>query len=186
MGTDTVATAVAGSPSLTTRPPPPASRAPTRSPLPLEPWPPPTNAFAIINGTLTVTASGATPFVPAYDVLYPNQPEQFTANTSNAGADGVTWSVNPPGSGSISGTGLYMAPASISSVQAVTITATSVDVPSLAGSSTIYISPQPFVLFTSPLTLALGPGTYNGIIAAILSNSALFCPFKTIAQLNIH
>jgi len=125
---------------------------------------------------INLSAAASISVVPAYDVLYPNQPEQFAANASNAGTDGVLWSVSPPGSGTISGTGLYTAPASISSVQAVTITATSVDVPSLSGSTTIYISPQPFALFTTPLTLTLGPGTYSGISAIILSNSGFTHP----------
>jgi len=119
---------------------------------------------------ITLSAAVSLNVLPAYAVLYAAQPQKFTAITSNAGTAGVNWSVSPTGAGTIDSTGLYTAPAPISSVQGVTITATSVSNPSISGSTTIYISPQPFALLLYPPTLGLGPGLYNGTSVTILTN----------------
>ena len=98
------------------------------------------------SAVITLLPTASVTILPAWAVLYASEPQQFTATTSNAGTAGVTWSVSPSGAGTIDGTGLYTAPASISSTQPVTITAASVANPTIAGSTTIYISPQPFNL----------------------------------------
>ena len=101
------------------------------------------------SATITLLPTASVTVLPAWAVLYPAEPQQFTATTSNVGTSGVNWSINSSSEGTISGTGLYTPPASIATTQAVTITATSVASPSISGSTTIYISPQPFLLFSS-------------------------------------
>jgi hypothetical protein len=113
--------------------------------------------------TITLSPEAWVHVVPGYAVLYPAQPQQFTATTSNAGSGGVNWSIRPSGAGTISVTGLYTAPATIRALQTVTIVATSVAQPAISGSVQIYISPQPFALFLPHPTLELGPGAAHGI-----------------------
>jgi hypothetical protein len=115
------------------------------------------------SATITLLSTASVTVLPAWAVLYPEEPQQFTATTSNAGTAGVTWSISPSGAGTIDGTGLYTAPASISTTTAVTITATSVASPSISGSTTIYISPQPFLLVPQLPLVDIGPGTSHGI-----------------------
>src|SRR6202023_1873766 len=55
--------------------------------------------------------------------LGPAQQQQFVASTGETAASGATWSIAPQ-AGTISASGLYTAPASISSALTVTVTAT--------------------------------------------------------------
>jgi hypothetical protein len=121
------------------------------------------------SAVITLLPTASVTVLPAWAVLYPAEPQQFTATTSNAGTAGVTWSVSPSGAGTIDGTGLYTAPASISSTQPVTITAASVANPSIPGSTTIYISPQPFNLLPQLPLVDIGPGTYHDMFVAELA-----------------
>jgi len=93
------------------------------------------------SAVITLLPTASVTVLPAWSVLYPAEPQQFTATTSNAGTAGVTWSINPTGAGTINAAGLYTASSSIATTQPVTITATSVANPSIAGSTTIYIMP---------------------------------------------
>jgi RHS repeat-associated protein len=83
--------------------------------------------------SVTVTPSGAT--------LGSSQTQQFAANVSNSSNTSVTWTISPSGAGSISATGLYTAPASVTSAQTVIVTATSVADASQSGSATVTLSP---------------------------------------------
>jgi hypothetical protein len=67
--------------------------------------------------SIAVTPGGAT--------LNAGQTQQFTAQVSGTSNTAVTWSLSPA-MGSLSSTGLYTAPASITATETVTITATSV------------------------------------------------------------
>ncbi len=121
------------------------------------------------SAVITLLPTASVTILPAWAVLYASEPQQFTATTSNAGTAGVTWSVSPSGAGTIDGTGLYTAPASISSTQPVTITAASVANPTIAGSTTIYISPQPFNLLPQLPLVDVGLETYHDIFVAELA-----------------
>src|SRR6185503_9222878 len=68
------------------------------------------------------------------------QTQQFTATVTGAGNTGVTWSVYPP-AGSISNSGLYTAPATVTAAQSVTVTATSVADQVTSGYATITLVP---------------------------------------------
>ena len=71
--------------------------------------------------------------------LKDGQAQQFAATVANAGATGVIWSRNPD-VGTISPSGLYTAPASITAPQTVTVTATSVSDPSKSASAMVTLS----------------------------------------------
>ena len=72
----------------------------------------------------------------------PGQPEQFTANVINASNTAVMWTLSPAGVGTLSTSGLYTAPASFTSSQTVTITATSRADPTKSASATITLLPE--------------------------------------------
>ena len=60
---------------------------------------------------------------PASTSLTNSQSVQFIADVTGAGNPAITWSINPA-VGTISSTGLYTAPATVSGAQTVTVTAT--------------------------------------------------------------
>src|SRR5205823_6151080 len=82
---------------------------------------PKVNAIEIV----PLSASPASVSVsPGTATLTASQTQQFTATVSGTTNTAVTWSISP-NTGSISSTGLYTAPSSITSTQTVTVTATS-------------------------------------------------------------
>ncbi len=91
------------------------------------------------NTPVTVTVA------PASAVLSASQSQQFTATVTGSSL-GVVWSLNPA-VGSVSSSGLYTAPASVSATQTVTVTATLAD-GSKAASAAVTLQPNP------PATLA--------------------------------
>ncbi len=108
--------------------------------------------------TLTITASGGgvnhtssvtlvivpPPIVvtvtPPVATLAPGQTQQFTATVTNTTNTAVTWALSP-NVGTISATGLYTPPSTISTQQAVTVTATSVANTTKTGSASIILIP---------------------------------------------
>lgn len=73
---------------------------------------------------------------PSAATLSAGQTRQFTAEVTGVTNQGVTWSISPQ-IGSISQTGVYSAPATITGQQNVTITATSVADTSRTGTATV-------------------------------------------------
>jgi hypothetical protein len=78
---------------------------------------------------------------PLGAMLYGGQTQQFTASVTNTNNTAVNWTVSPTGTGSITSSGLYTAPTTISSEQTVTITASSQAEPSQSASASIVLSP---------------------------------------------
>ncbi len=115
-----------------------------------------------ISGTAKVTISVSAP-APIKVVVSPNpaslasgKTQQFTALVSNTANTSVTWKAS---SGTISGTGLYTAPAVSSSVSA-SVTATSVAAPTVSASATVTISaPGPSAV---TITTTAVPGGSTG------------------------
>jgi uncharacterized protein YjdB len=68
---------------------------------------------------------------------------QFNATVVNVPYPTVTWSVSPPGAGTIGRKGLYLAPATIASSQIVTVTATSEDDETKSASAKVTLVPRP-------------------------------------------
>jgi len=67
--------------------------------------------------------------------------QQFSAQVVGAPQNsGVTWSLYPPTLGYISNAGLYTAPASVAGTQIVTITATTLQLPSISTSTIAFIN----------------------------------------------
>ncbi|HWE49585.1 MAG TPA: hypothetical protein VG273_07350, partial [Bryobacteraceae bacterium] len=81
--------------------------------------------------------------------------QQFSANVTGLSTTGVntavTWTINPPGAGSITSNGHYTAPAAIAVAQNVTVKAASVADPTFFGTATVSLVP----------TSALPGGTFS-------------------------
>ena len=78
---------------------------------------------------------------PLETALYGGQSQQFNANVTNATNTAVTWSISPAGVGTLSTTGLYTAPASVTTQQTLTITATSQANSAFSASASIDLDP---------------------------------------------
>jgi hypothetical protein len=103
------------------------------------------------SGTATVTLNPISVAVsPPATALYASQVQQFTATVSGTSNQQVTWGITPAGVGSITATGLYTAPASVSTQQAVTVQATSIADPTKSGSATVTLTPPPTVSVSPP------------------------------------
>ena len=104
--------------------------------------------------------------VPAAIALYANQTQQFSAATINAPNTAVTWSISSGGAGSISSSGLYTAPSSISTQQTVTVTATSAQDNTKTASATVTLYPPASVSVT-PATPTLYPAQTQQFSASV-------------------
>ena len=112
---------------------------------------------------ITVTAS------PALVTLSSGQNQQFTAVVTDSPNPGVTWS-RSPAVGSISASGMYSAPASISSGQDITITATSVADPTKSATAIARLSTSSNTQVAAP-TFSPAGGTYTGSVSVTLSTA---------------
>ncbi len=107
-------------------------------------------------GPLDIRYSPTVSVSPSSASLYAAQSQQFTATMTANGNTSVTWSLNPV-VGSISSTGLYTAPASITNPQTITVTATSVTNSTWSGTATITLNP-PIAVSVSPAPVTLFQG----------------------------
>jgi RHS repeat-associated protein len=93
---------------------------------------------------------------PTSVALYENQSETFTATVTNTTNTAVTWSINPSTLGSISSTGGYIAPATISTLETVTVTATSVADTTKSASATVSLYPPVVITWATPAAINAG------------------------------
>jgi len=91
---------------------------------------------------------------PSTATLYAGQTQQFTGTVTNATNTQVNWSVNPAGVGSVNTSGLYTAPASVSSQQNVSVVATSQADANRSASATVTLVPVTIISMT-PQTATL-------------------------------
>jgi len=139
------------------------------------------NCLIIVADTITLTGaaaigngcSGGSPLqqpvtvsvTPATATLYGGQAQQFTATVTNTSNTAVTWTISPAGTGTISSSGLYTAPATISTQQTVTVTATSQANTAVSASSKVTLMPKASQTIsftvTSPVTYPVSPITLS-------------------------
>ena len=98
-----------------------------------------------------------------------NQTSQFSAQVLNTTNTAVTWSISPT-VGAVSTTGLYTAPASITTQQTITFTATSVADPTKSASGTVVLNP-PVAVTMSPAAVTLLPAATQQFNAYVAWNS---------------
>ena len=104
---------------------------------------------------------------PSAATLGPGQSQQFTANVANAANILVNWTISPQ-TGSISGAGLYTAPAAIAVRTTVTVTATSVADSSKTGSGQITLQPPvPAAIVVTPANVSMTAGQKQQFSAAV-------------------
>ena len=106
---------------------------------------------------------------PSASLLYAGQRQQFTATTNSADT-AVTWTISPAGVGTVSASGLYTAPDTISAQQTVTVTATSQVDTSKSASATVTLEP-PVTVSVSPATATLYGGQTAQLTATVTNTS---------------
>lgn len=97
--------------------------------------------------------------------LSANQTQQFAATVTGLGNTAVTWSISPS-VGTISNTGLYTAPAGITTQQSVTVTATSVADGSKCANATVMLVPAVNVTL-SPASATLAANQNQQFTASV-------------------
>lgn len=106
------------------------------------------------NGIVSVTAISVT-ITPNAASLYNAQSLQLFATVAGTSNSEVTWAMKPH-LGTLSSSGLYTAPSTISEPRTVVVTATSVADPTTSGSVDIYLLP-PVAVTLSPSAITLQP-----------------------------
>ncbi|HWB82616.1 MAG TPA: DUF2341 domain-containing protein [Bryobacteraceae bacterium] len=95
---------------------------------------------------------------PSPLTLYQGQSQQFSATVYGSCNQGITWTANLQGVGTLAASGLYTAPATLSSTQTLVLTATSQADPTKTASATVTLSPT--------LTLAVTPAVAGPYLTA--------------------
>ncbi len=115
------------------------------------------SSFAITGCTSTMGGVSVS-VTPTTATLYGGQTQQFSATVTNASSTGVNWSITPSTTGTINSSGLYTAPASVTSQQTVTVTATSQAEPTVSASATITLMPKttPTITWATPAAVTYG------------------------------
>jgi hypothetical protein len=137
-----------------------------------------------VSGMTTTTIQGviAVSVSPPTVGVNVNTTQQFSATVANDPTNsGVTWSITPPATLSISATGLYTAPAVVPVPATVTVTATSIKDPTKMGTATITV--QPVVSITIlPTAMTVSPNQQVQFTAtvAVSSNTAVNWTVNTI------
>ncbi len=126
--------------------------------------------FLVLLGLQTAAAQVTTSISPTLGVLFAGQSQQFTATVTGSSNTAVVWSVLPA-VGTISGSGLYTAPANIAVQQVVTVTATSQADPSRSASSPVTLLPSGVNLGISPTNVTLTPAQSQQFTAAVTGTS---------------
>lgn len=98
-----------------------------------------TNVTGKATVTLTAAPAISVTVSPSSVSLTNSQQQQFTAAVANSTNQAVTWSISPS-DGTITTTGVYIAPSLISSTTSVKVTATSVADTTKSGSATVALS----------------------------------------------
>jgi hypothetical protein len=128
------------------------------------------------SATATISLSPATSVsvtvTPSSVSLKPSQQQQLTAQVTGSTNTGVTWSLLSA-VGSISSTGLYTAPATISGTTTVTAKATSVADPTKSATATISLSPATtsVSVTVTPSSVSLKPSQQQQFTAQVTGST---------------
>ena len=127
------------------------------------------NASFAINGCSGTIGGVTVSVAPATATLYAAQTQQFSATVTNTANTAVTWSITS-GTGTVSSSGLYTAPASVTSQQSVTVTATSQAEPTVSSSATVTLMP-PVAVTIAPTAATLYGGQSQQFSASVSNAS---------------
>jgi len=114
------------------------------------------------SATITLMPLITASISPAGVTLAASQTQQFTATVTNTSNTAVSWSINPV-VGTIGTSGLYTAPASITTQQTVTVKATSQADSTKTATATITLSTLPANLVLQNLTFTSGTTVYQAV-----------------------
>jgi RHS repeat-associated protein len=136
-----------------------------------------------INGNSTLGNNG-NPFngitvsvSPSATTLFSGQTQQFTATVNNSANSAVSWTISPAGVGSISSSGLYTAPPSVTALQTVTITATSQADTSKSATATVTLEvtkATPTITWATPGAITYGTALSSTQLDATASVAGTF------------
>jgi hypothetical protein len=134
------------------------------------------NASFAITGCTGTMGGVSVSVAPATATLYGGQTQQFSATVTNASSTGVNWSITPSSTGTINSSGLYTAPASVTSQQTVTVTATSQAEPTVSASATITLVPKttPTITWATPAAITYGTALSGTQLDATASVAGTF------------
>lgn len=127
------------------------------------------------SATVTIGPPISVSISPAAVTLGPSQTQQFNATIANSSNTLVSWTIAPQ-TGTISGTGLYTAPATIATRTTVTLTATSVADVTKSGTAQIVLQPAtPAGIAVTPASAPISAGQKQQFTAAVtgLASSAV-------------
>jgi hypothetical protein len=118
--------------------------------------------------TVSLTPPNVTISVsPSTASLSGGQSQQFTAVIGGTAHTGVTWSMSPQ-AGSLSASGYYTAPSSVTVTQTLVITATSASYPTVTATATVHLTPTPTIAVTvSPSSVSLTVGQSQPFAASV-------------------
>jgi hypothetical protein len=122
-----------------------------------------------VSGAYTVSNPVTISMTPISATLAPSQAEAFSATVANTTDTAVTWSISPS-VGSISAAGVYTAPASVTSAQTVSVTATSVANTAKAAKAVISLTP-PISVSITPTTASLYASQTEAFSAAVANTT---------------
>jgi Chitobiase/beta-hexosaminidase C-terminal domain/Right handed beta helix region/Bacterial Ig-like domain (group 2) len=129
---------------------------------------------AISSATFSINKTIDISIAPLNATLSASQSQLFTAKATGTSNTNVTWKLNPA-IGTISATGLYTSPSSITSQQTVTVSATSNADPTKTACATVTLNPPPAVaviaVSVAPASLTLAPAQSRQFTAMITGTS---------------
>jgi len=122
--------------------------------------------ISLVPPTFTVQVS------PSSVILTGGQSQQFTAEVFGISATGVTWSLSSA-VGSISSSGFYTAPATITTTQKISVVATSVFDGTTTGTASVTLqAPATVTVTVSPTTAPLTQGQTQQFTATVTNSTA--------------
>jgi RHS repeat-associated protein len=129
-------------------------------------------AFSSISGgapiinAIEIIPPGTVHATPPAAVLYASQTQQFTATVDDPANPGVVWTITPPNAGSISSTGLYLAPPVVTTQQTVTVTATNHLNSKMTATATVALMP-PISVAVAPAARTMSAGQIQEFTALV-------------------
>ena len=114
--------------------------------------------------TVASVAVGISPMSASIDV---NATQQFTPTVTGANSTTVTWTVQEPSGGSVSG-GNYTAPATAGTYHVI---ATSDQDNTRSASATVTVTPLPVVVTINPVNPTVAPGAIQNFTATVQNNA---------------
>jgi RHS repeat-associated protein len=115
-----------------------------------------------------LSSENTTGIAPTAVTLYANQSQQFAA--PGLCSAGVSWSLSADAEGTLTSSGLYTSPGSISEPQTLTVTATSLANPGQSASATVTLM-APISVTVSPASITLSQNQTRQFTANVINSS---------------